>query len=855
MKALKSLIILLTVILSVFSCKEEVQYKKTENIQVIPQNAALIVEGRNLKKTKKAFEEMEFSKLLTNSNKFNSFFESIDQLNNQLDNKGYSLWGAYDYSFSMHPTGAKKFGQLFILDNENEELWQGVQSSLDTEEKNKITYDNQEIISLKKWNLYLTQIEKYFILSNEEILLKDAIRQYSAENDLTKDLQFQKAFQSADRSEVVNIYLQTEEGLKILNMTYGKTFEIFSGLEEWVALDLQMDSKTMLWSGISTVSPKNDFFFQFQNQGKTEAQVANYLPSNTQYYVSYLFPEFNNYLPKRLNVLERNLQFESYRSYRKKHKVKEKQLAKSIDNEFSIAYCGNTIEDQNKVGLIKLKDAEFAPDFLNASEDIYREVNISSFKNPELLYYFFGSFFKSFKSPKAIVLDEFLIVSDEIANLKAVVNDYKADNVLSKQEAYNQIAEELNTNTNVQVYISDEALKLFPMQMANDKNKTQQKEVGQSIQNLGKVMMQISAEDDYLQINLANKNPKVELPKEETKLAWSLSLEAKPRMAPQIVKNHQTKEREIAIQDKNNILYLISQTGKILWKKELPKPILGNINQIDIYKNGRLQLLFNTEDNLYLLDRNGKKVKGYPVNLPSQAQAGHGLFDYDRNKNYRILVPCEKNLAMYDAQGKPVKGWKAWKQNTASTGMPQHLREKGKDYLLIPRSGNKVSVLNRVGKTRIKVNETIQIPDGSMFTLSDRANVLFEILGKEAFYDIRYNGSVKPRAHGMSNIFYHNKHGKNIYLSNKKLFIGKEVYEFENELLQSSLAVNSKNNFFAVNNPALDEIYLIDTEGSLKDGFPVFGNTAPGIISSKNHLLLISGASDGTLYGYRVRVE
>ena len=63
------------------------------------------------------------------------------------------------------------------------------------------------------------------------------------------------------------------------------------------------------------------------------------------------------------------------------------------------------------------------------------------------------------------------------------------------------------------------------------------------------------------------------------------------------------------VQDNKNILYLISNEGEIIWEKDLKSKIIGDIFQIDLYKNGRLQYAFNTEKSLMILDKNGKEVK------------------------------------------------------------------------------------------------------------------------------------------------------------------------------------------------------------------------------------------------------
>ena len=43
--------------------------------------------------------------------------------------------------------------------------------------------------------------------------------------------------------------------------------------------------------------------------------------------------------------------------------------------------------------------------------------------------------------------------------------------------------------------------------------------------------------------------------------------------------------------------------------------ILDNINQIDFYKNKKIQYVFNTEDSLYIIDRLGQNVEDFPLSL------------------------------------------------------------------------------------------------------------------------------------------------------------------------------------------------------------------------------------------------
>src|SRR5690606_8208876 len=117
---------------------------------------------------------------------------------------------------------------------------------------------------------------------------------------------------------------------------------------------------------------------------------------------------------------------------------------------------------------------------------------------------------------------------------------------------------------------------------------------------------------DFFFVNTAIK--KIES-KVETNLVsqlFSTTLDAKIATRPQFVMNHRTKRKEVVVQDIENNLYLISTDGKVLWKKKLNSQISGNIQQVDLYRNGRLQLAFVTKNELMVVDRNGEDVPPFP---------------------------------------------------------------------------------------------------------------------------------------------------------------------------------------------------------------------------------------------------
>ena len=103
-------------------------------------------------------------------------------------------------------------------------------------------------------------------------------------------------------------------------------------------------------------------------------------------------------------------------------------------------------------------------------------------------------------------------------------------------------------------------------------------------------------------------------------------------------------------------IYLFSNQGKLYWKKIIDGNIIGKVEQVDLFKNGRLQIAFRTSNRLYILDRNGKNVKPFPIKIPnSKNLTPLSVFDYDKNRNYRFLVTQDNNIFMYDKNAKKSK--------------------------------------------------------------------------------------------------------------------------------------------------------------------------------------------------------
>jgi hypothetical protein len=197
---------------------------------------------------------------------------------------------------------------------------------------------------------------------------------------------------------------------------------------------------------------------------------------------------------------------------------------------------------------------------------------------------------------------------------------------------------------------------------------------------------------------------------------WQAKLESPAIGEIHLALNHYTNAYEALVQDDRNQLYLVSDEGKIHWKIELDGPLVSGVQQIDVFRNGKLQMAFSTRSSVYVIDRNGKSLEGFPVRLKSPASGPLAVFDYDRDGNYRLLLPMEDgNIANFNKDGQAVKGWKSNKMSSPVVSV-EHLRFGEKDYLLMRCNNGELHVLQRDG-ARAEV-APVKIPPFSQGSLS-----------------------------------------------------------------------------------------------------------------------------------------
>ena len=579
-----------------------------------------------------------------------------------------------------------------------------------------IDYSGQKVYITEgeKSTLFTTFFEDYTLHSDTKIVLENCIRNFRIQATGVLANDFYSSAKTADPKATLNMHLlgKAKQGI---TKTLG-TWPLFPNIgQHWTSLDIDFSSEGMALDGLEKIvdslgNPLN----LLQNSAPQKMLIEQAIPQN---FVSFLaFP--------LANFLTVEDQFKQWVQY---HNVPLREVAlkklQTID-EVGLIQMNNGrgvvlhTRDENQA------KADFLPD---QKGTLYRGSSYFSTELSPALKTFLGILGAPIEAKWVTQIEDFILLSDRETTLKTMMASLKEQNVLSQSERYQDFKSSALFDAFHLLWIAQ------PEYL-----KTQQEKApifkDFAAADYPYMAFQGIVEENYLHQHYRLFERQKDQSVKSTQETALFSLDQPLAHRPQWLKNHRSKQKDIAVQDSEHTLYLFSNTGKLFWKKQLAGPIVGPIQQVDLYKNGRLQMAFRTPKRFYILDRNGKVVKPFDLKVsdsdPVQPLA---VFDYDQRRDYRFVLAQGNSLKMLDGKGKTVRGFTFKKTATPIVTAPKHLRIDKKDYIAITEESGQLHLLSRTGKARVKSKEKITVADQDIyayqktFTTTDRKGNLIQI--------------------------------------------------------------------------------------------------------------------------------
>lgn len=689
------------------------------------------------------------------------------------------------------------------------------------------------------------------------------------------DPQFLSLLKTAGQQVDLNVFVNHSSIDQLFNPIVSNAMKtktvLLKNYAQWTEFDIQISEKNLVFGGFTSFNTIDNYFSQIlSNQQPVTPSFDKILPVSTQHYYGFCvsdgqryFSDYRSYLQNR-NLLEQRNKWIATNEETTSINL-ETLFEEIFDNEIASASIpvetnengnGNLFAVKTKSGSLTSEKMEMLQSaFLRSTNtsdanwkttfqiDKQSSFTICKFPFPDLPKILWGENYNHIQANWFTVYDNYLIFGDTEQTVSKLLHSCLLGQTLSNQIEYRKFKANLSPKSNIQYYCNiteskDVAEKLFNNKIARSIIKSSE------VSKFKAVAWQVSSSGNMLYNEaFLDYDPEV---KSKSKTVWQSRLASNVVGKPQFVHNPSDSEnKDILVQDNLNILYLINNSGRILWQLQLESKIMGEIKTIDIFKNRKAQFLFNTEEKIYLIDRERENVSNFPITLRSKATNGVSVFDYDSNKNYRFFVACaDRNIYAYDESGKPLDGWDIFKTDHQVTQPVQHLRVEGKDFI-VATDEMKDYFLHRRGNARIETStvfphslrNTIYLEERSKnneprFVSTDKqGNLHYTYL--DGKHDVK---EMKPMSE--DHIFI----AANIDSDNETEYLFADsttlsIYSDNETLLKEirfETPISTKPEIFeiakspfkiGINIPFSDQIFLFNEKGELYKGFPLEGST------------------------------
>ena len=447
----------------------------------------------------------------------------------------------------------------------------------------------------------------------------------------------------------------------------------------------------------------------------------------------------------------------------------------------------------------------------------FRSIPLFEFTESSLFNDTFGPLISKVSPTKFITLEDYLVFSDSEEVLKLVISNYFNKNTLESSIEYETLQKSLSDEASIQTYFNNYRL----AELLNTLFQSTLK--GSELSDYKLSGIQLVKDDNIVHLNSVLQKSKPRQSKSLISEEFNLVLPEDIMMGPVFVSNHKTKGKDILVQDIKNNLYLISNKGVVLWKKTLNGAVSGTVEQVDLYKNGRLQLVFSTQKRLYILDRNGKNVGEFPIKFSDDITQPVSVFDYDKKRSYRFLITQNSKLLMYDLNAMLVKGFK-YNSSQAISSHPIHVRYRGKDFIAFS-TGKQLKLLDRRGNTRVKVKEPIDFSNESIYFY----NSLFTTTNtKGDLVQVNTKGSVSRQNLGLDPNHDITTSSKTLVIRNEnKLSIKSNIIDLDYaSYTPPSLFYLKDKIYITITDLQAKKVWLFNSQGNAFPKVPVFGTSA-----------------------------
>lgn len=882
-------------------------------LKAIPESAALILETdkagdlwRDLSQTNLMWEELQatdfYFRLNAAAHAFDSLLTQQKELRGYLANKPVAI--------SVHVSGSRNFDFLVSLQvrekTDDAKLINDVAILFRGSTPEKRVYDGVELYAteskLTGSKIFYFHNEGLLVLSKSSILAEESIRALQQKADVLHNPEFMAVRKTRGIHSRAEFYVNYQHLKTILSQNVSRESQSMDFFHQpyaaWSALDLKLKPNAISLNGFVLCKDSSDAWIgSFRDSKAPTMKVLRYMPSNTAFFVFMGFGDFKIFRNRQMNIFGR-----TNRKYDVEHKLKTYSETFGCDmNEYGLDWIGSQAAAfitepasvhyiQNHFAVFKAHNAGTAWDKLcelekKIAEKTGETSEVETYDGFEIHRLKIGSFygkvlsesFAGLVDPYFVKIDDMILMGTSLNGMRTLVQklrqDYETGNTLASDKRFMELSNQISGNSHFLIYSSLARSPFIYQNILSPENAEAIQKQTEILRTFQAFIYQVGYyKNDLYYNNIYLKyNPQF---KKETSSLWEKQLKAQVISKPALLRNHYTDALEIFVQDIENRIYLISNTGKILWEQQIDGPVKSEVRQVDVYRNNKLQILFNTENTIYLLDRNGNNVESYPVKLPAKATNEITIADYDNSRHYRFFIGVDGGkILSYGVSGKHIDGWDFDGASANIVADIKAIRIKSKDYIFALDATGKIYLLNRKGHTRVKTDQKIEPRANGKIGFDLQDNIqnsgIYYVDSSGNAYRQGFNdrfSKIKLTSDEVLDYDFTDLNGDGkaecILLTAKAV----EAYKLNGDVVFKNALDNSDRHSLqiflfpknivriGVTDPDNEKITLFESDGKIHSGFPLYGVTpfAIGDMNRDGYFNLITAGKDGFIVAYAI---
>lgn len=709
--------------------------------------------------------------------------------------------GSYTLITRQHP-------QLFSLDSLRDKKVETLQFSDFSIQK----------ITLNEKEVYTAAADSVFLLASSQKNLEKILVNHKKNDKKITDKTLEKIYATGS-AEGTTVFINGKNFSKNISRIFPEAGQALENFASWIAVDTDIYPDEIKLSGIALAQSQDDTLLLlevFKGTFPQKNETAFVTPVSADGFISYTYNDFE--------VLQNNL-----KAYQKDNDSLpgNEALFKSL-NEIGVIYKGS-----EKIIALHAVDGSITAENLvplQETQEDFRNVSIKIITDSTVFNRAFYPLVKNTKPQYFAQLDELFVFTEQKSSLEEIISEYVNKATLGFRPFYEDHFQSMSDQSSILLVSLNENLK-NRLQTGNQEHIG--KTADSDFSKLPMTALQFVYDGHFAHVNGIIREAGAGKRSTGVSQVFNIALDNAVLKYPQLVDNHLTKGKDIVVQDVANKLYLISASGRVLWNKQLDGPVLGNIRQVDLYKNGRLQLAFTTQKAFYILDRNGKEVAPFPLKFNDDITQPLAVFDYDNNRNYRFVITQGSELLMYDSKAKTVGGFLFKKATSKVVLPPQHLRMSNKDYILIAEENGKLNILSRTGTHRINVSKKFSFSSAPIVAENEKFVFLSANDTKEI---IDQNGKVTSESMTSSSAHLLVSGRTKVTLEDNILRINNKRIELPFGLYtEPVISVSNQRILISVTDLQQQRVYVYNSLGELLPNFPVYGTSVMQLGDANNN--------------------